>query len=58
MPQADEGPSIVFQFESENQIELILNDPPQRGWNIRPHKKPVQVSIIYDYVKVKNLFMI
>ena len=52
MPQVEEGMSIAFEFESENQIELILDDS-QHGWNIRPHKTPVQVSIIFDYIKVK-----
>ena len=46
LPQAEEGTSIVFEFESEKQIELILNDLPQHGWKIFPHKTPV-VSIYY-----------
>ena len=53
MPHVEEGTSIAFEFEGENQIELVFNDDPQHGWNIRPHKTPVLVSIIFDYIKVK-----
>ena len=52
LPQAKEEESVAFQFENEeDKIELIIGDhPPSSGWNIRPHKRPVQVHVNTHYI--------